>query len=362
MKLYIQGCIISTDRSYVRIGYSNEVEFLESYVDNCYYIKVPKGYKWSDLYNKNLKVLKDQVIEETNNIKVPNQIYELNGLKLRKLVHTDYVISQYLIKDIKEYKMLMNETQCQILIPQKSDYEFNKYIALLSQNPYIEVIDYSDLVSLKNFYAVNLSWKSKSLTSSNEFAFNTKKFYTKYILEPIDIQNSFINILKSKLAVYGLDLLRYPIDDNVKTVDHVVWRYTDLNKQETYKSDYYPLNDIFRQVDHCDFELTTPNMVIFNDFKNRYQNIDFLTNWTTFNTLDKIGREWSSSITWQPISTDFNQDYEQDSQGNIAMRASFSADITHYTVYDKTYYDIQKTILSLFDLDTKEFFEEIILE
>jgi len=346
MKYIVQGCMIETDRSYIMIKYSKSVSIEVSYLDDCLYIKVPNGYKWSDLVDKRLSVIYDQKIKSTDYIKLGNPTYNLNGLEFRKTTPFEHVFSQFLLKDIEEFTMLFDENQTQVFIPLKLDFDIIKYIELLKCNPYLEVLN-NKVESLKNFYAINLKDLPIKLHSDNDYSFNSKKFYTRYLLSPIDIHESFISKLRTLLDTYSLTLLKLPIQENTKTIDYVTYRYTDLNKQESHKTGYYPLQREVKCTAHIDFELSTPNMVILDDFKNRYQNLDFLTDFTTFLTEDKLGRSWSSECRWGPITTDFSQDYEQDQQGNQAFRLGFSCDLYYYVVYDDQYYVIQNIILEI---------------
>jgi hypothetical protein len=47
-----------------------------------------------------------------------------------------------------------------------------------------------------------------------------------------------------------------------------------------------------------EFTLRTPDMVMFFDFKNKYNNVDLLTNFCEFKTSDKYGDRWRAKIQY----------------------------------------------------------------
>jgi hypothetical protein len=118
---------------------------------------------------------------------------------------------------------------------------------------------------------------------------------------------------------------------------------TEYGLQETNRSGYQPLDDVVRHKTTIDFEASFLNQTILDDFRTRYQNYDLLTNFTEYNTPDKFGKLCKASVKWNPISMDWNPDYESDSQGNVGATCTFQCELRYYVVYDK-YYNYIETI------------------
>lgn len=106
-------------------------------------------------------------------------------------------------------------------------------------------------------------------------------------------------------------------------------------------------------MDRIELKLSSPDFVLYNDFKTRYQNLDLISDFTEFQTRDKLGRMWVSNLIWSSIDTSFNQDYNTDELSNVAWEVPFSVELHYYTVYDEQYYNIQGIIMSLVGEDSK---------
>lgn len=352
MILVTQGLRITTDSRYIKFSKGSKFNTRLDINSSCLYIEFPIGQLTTEMSSPYVEVLVPGVLVETNYIKVINPVINLNGLELEKYSLGDYNYSQLIVEDIDEFIMNFDSSYCQVLIPKTQDWNINKFIGLLQKNPFIGVKNYSKLRELTNFYQVNIRDKNREFTSSNKFKFNTKTKYTKYLLDPITVESEFIDNIRTIAEEYGLELIRLPIDQNTNSLHKLTYRFTEISKQDSHKSDSNPLRYAVSKVDRVEFKLSTPDLSIYNDFKTRYQNLDILSNFTEFYTNDKLGRSWISNVNWQPADTSFQQDYQQDENGNIAFELSFSCELGYYTVYDETYYNIQEMILSIIGKDT----------
>lgn len=346
--LVTQGMRIETKCRYVKFTKKRYLDIRQDDESSCLYIDFPKGFNSGDIIDTRLHILTPKELHETDYIKIINPVADLNGLKLKRLTKHDYTINQYIVKDLDKFYMNYDEHHCEVLIPRMLSYRLDKYVCLFHKNPYLEVICDKQLKSLSNFYSINLGDRDIRLKSTNTFEFNTKSKYTKYLLDGITVQESFIDQLRQRLLSFGLELLSLPIDKNTHSNHRVTYRFTDLNHQLNHKDNAHPLRWAVQMTSHIDLKISTPDLVVFNDFRNRYQNLDLVSNFTEFYTNDKLGRNWISSVKWSEIDTSFNQDYAQDEQSNIAFEAGFSADIEYYIVYDEVYYRAQQVILDIF--------------
>ena len=101
---------------------------------------------------------------------------------------------------------------------------------------------------------------------------------------------------------------------------------------------YGPDDNIISQKLPVDFILHTTDMVMFFDFKNKYNNVNLLTNFCEFKTKDKYGKKWSAAIKWTgSITEDFNHMYQSDENSNFSYQCQFRCELFFYEVLDTKY-------------------------
>ena len=237
----VKGLRITTHCRYFKFTKSRWLSVTENFDKSVIEIKFPRGFRSSDIVDRRIEVLKDFELIETDFTRIKKVLVNLNGLVLTKLVTDVYNYSQLLVEDIDDFIMDFDELQCKILIPKTRNFDTQTYLDLISKNPYLEIVDSSELEVLANYYNINIVNEDVVINSTNEFVFSAKKKYSKYLLEMIDIQDSFNTQLSGILKDYGVELIRYPIDSNVHNVNHIVFRITDLGAQESHKTDQFPL-------------------------------------------------------------------------------------------------------------------------
>lgn len=100
-----------------------------------------------------------------------------------------------------------------------------------------------------------------------------------------------------------------------------------------------------------DFSFRCADMVMYYDFKNRFNNVDLLTNFCEFKTTDKYGGRWSAAIKWGQITEDFNQMYSGDDNSNFSFQCQFRCELYFYEVYDKSINFIKEVLYELEQVD-----------
>ena len=348
MKFVIQGLKITSECRYIHFIKSSEFRIIESLDDSCFYIYYKPGVTSDILVDPRIEVLQSLELREMGPLKIHTPEVDLAGVRIRKLIQNDYSVSQFVVRDLTKFAMNLDTDHCEILIPKGLDWDIESYKCLLTKNPYIEVLD-SNCKQLKNIYSINISNKDCKVTSNNDFILNTKSKYTKYLLDSVTVQDSFISQLRAILEEYGIELHTTPQKEVLRTDHKISYRYSELGKQSSRKSMDHPLKWAIQCKAHVDFTLSTPELPLLLDFRTKYQNLDLVTNFTEFYTNDKLGRSWISNVDWSPIGADFNQENSQDDNGNIAFTSQFSADIYYYTVYDETLIKVQDIVLKLVD-------------
>jgi hypothetical protein len=307
-----------------------------------------------DLFNYIDIKLDNIYITETDYIKIVTKSVNLNGSTIYNLTESStYNYNQFIVRDLDDYIFRHNDLSYNVLIPESSPHQLDAVGANISNETGYELYATGAQNPVMNYYNLNIGQVS-TVSSTNDFVFDLKSKYENYQLGMIDVVNSLVIQLKGIFKTYGVELIRYPIDQNVHTVNHATYRISELQRQETHKTDDYPLRYCIRNHTTIDFELTTPDLVLLNDFKIKYQNLDVLTNFVEFYTKDSRGLEWISSLKWGPLPTDFEQDYSTDSQGNSAYKINFSTELEYYTVYNEEFNIIQSIIANLIATDAND--------
>ena len=344
-----QGLKLSTECNYIKFTESKSLNLLEDKNKSVFEIKFPKGFHGKDIIDRRIKLICDCELQQTDFIKIINPVIDLNGCKFKKLNSELINFNQFIVKDIDKHIVTHDNYRVTILIPESKIEDKCTYLKCIESIPYFELINADELCTPTNIYNINLSDKNFTLDSKNGFVFATKKFYDRYQLRMIDIIESFITKLESRLEDFGIQLVGLPFDENQLTNNYVLYRINDLGSQQFHKTDTNELRYAVKHKTSIGFELTVTDMSILNDFSARYQNIDLISNFTEFYTKDRTGSNWLSAVQWGPITTDFVQDFNTDSSGNFAFTANFNCDIYYYIVFDNSFKRISEIVNTLVD-------------
>lgn len=267
------------------------------------------------------------------------------GLKFEKLVPNEYIFNQFIVDDIKDFTMDYDDTQCTILMP-KHNPKVEQYLDVLSRNPYLNILS-CELEDFYNVYGLLIKDSDVNISTKNQFVFSSKSSYTRYLLSQVDTLESFLSQIKSILNSYGMQLVKYPLSEDAETANRAIYRITELGKQVSHKTGSDVLKDEVQAQSTIEFEFTFLDMIMYEDFRTRYQNVDLLSNFTEFYTVDKNNDSWIANVKWSELPTDFTQDFSQDNQGNNAYSFTITAEVHHYIVYDKLYKSIQTIITKI---------------
>ena len=96
------------------------------------------------------------------------------------------------------------------------------------------------------------------------------------------------------------------------------------------------------------------------DAKNKYNNVQLLTNFCEFKTPDKYGQRWTAAVKWGGITEDFNQTYQQDNNSNFSYECQFRCELYFYEVLDDRYEflkEINMRLISASDEEDKNYVE-----
>ena len=342
------GLKITTRCDYVKFTESDFLEVKEDVKNNLLEIKFPKGFLNTNVVDRHVTPIDESVtMKPTDFIKIKTPLITIGKVSFYKLIPDVINFSQFIVKDIDDFIVSRDGYKITILIPESKLDDINTYVKCIKSIPYFEVNEVGDSPVLSNLYNINLSDSNFNSNLSNNFVFATKKYYDRYILRMVDILESFITKLEGVLEGSGIKLMGLPNDELTETSDRLMYRITELGTQISHKSDSNELRYAVNHRTTIAFELTTSNFILYNDFKTRYQNLDFVSNFTEFYTKDSYGLNWISNIEWNRITTDFDQSYGVDNSGNFAYTASFECNIYYYVVFDETYHTIGEIVTNL---------------
>ncbi len=263
---------------------------------------------------------------------------ELNGLKLEKLTYDSHTVNIIIVDDSES--RVVQTYDYTIFVISKDDYknpEFINYLFYSGQLLYLRPAGkkVGKDWELRNFPKLLLKDSSVSFESDNDTIYSLRRKYNDYRIRSIDYQDQFILELRRILMKYGIELVRINKEQTLGRTSYITYQFiqTPILASHPKRRD----NDIISHKQPVEFTLHTTDMVLFHDFKNLYENVDLLTNFTEFKTSDRYGERWTAAVKWQQITEDFNHTYQPDDNSNFAEQCQFRCELYFYEVPDTRY-------------------------
>ena len=296
------------------------------------------------------KVGKDQVLEPTNQGVRFSKVYvSLNGLRLEKLAHGSYTLNIIIVGD-SESRVIQDSVHTTIVVSQDDakNQEFINYLFYSGNLLYLRPSGPRPKEwCIKNFPKIIVKDKSLDLESSSDTVYVLRRRYDDYVIRAIDYQNQFILELRRILGDYGIELVRWNKEETLKKTSYIVYQFNQTPSRFTHPKCIDEEDHIMSHRVPIEFTLRTPDMVMFFDFKNKYNNLDILTNFCEFKTTDKYGERWTAAVKWQQITEDFNHIYQQDDNSNFSYQCQFRCELYFYEVLDGRYKFLEEIITEL---------------
>lgn len=280
-----------------------------------------------------------------------NTIFSLNGLKFRKLTYDPHVINIVIVAD-SESRVVQDYNYTTIVVS-KEDYknpEFVNYLFFSGNLLYIQPIGPKpECYEIRNFPKIYLSYgeDETSIESSSETIFTLRRRYNDYVIRAIDYQDQFILEIRKILSEYGLELVRLNKETTLTKTSYVSYQFIQTPVKYNHPKYLDQDNKVMQHRLPIEFVLRTTDMVLYFDFKNKYNNVNLLTNFCEFKTTDKYGERWTASIKWGNITEEFNHVYQQDDNSNFSYQCQFSCEIYFYEVIDDRYEFLKEIYLNL---------------
>ena len=263
----------------------------------------------------------------------------LNGLKLKKLTADTHIIHIVIVSD-SESRVVQNYSETTIVVSAED-----------ANNPeFIDFLFYSgNLIFLKpvgpkpqcwklaDFPRITIKDKSLQLVSENHEIYTLRKRYDDYVIRAVDYQDQFISEVRRILEGYGIELVRQNKETTLHKTSHVIYQFNQTPVRALHPGRNEYDDKVIYQKLPIEFTLRATDMRLFFDFKNKYNNVDLLTNLCEFKTYDKYGDRWTAAVKWGGITEDFNHLYQSDDNSNFSYQCQFRAELWFTEVIDDRY-------------------------
>ena len=177
--------------------------------------------------------------------------------------------------------------------------------------------------------------------------FTLRRHYDDYVIRAIDYQDQFILELRRILMDYGIELVRFNKEKTLSIPSYISYQFMQTPVKYNHPSYGDEERNIMQHKQPVEFIFSTPDMVMFFDFKNKYNNVDLLTNFCEFKTTDKYGNRWTAAIKWGQITEEFNHIYAMDNNSNFANQCQFRCELYFYEVLDERFEFLNEVIYNL---------------
>jgi hypothetical protein len=273
----------------------------------------------------------------------------LNGLKLQKMTSDTHIVRIVIVAD-SESRVVQSYGSTVIVVSDedRSNQEFINFLFYSGGLLYLKPVGPKPkCYSICNFPFIPIKENSLELSSSNIEVFQLRRRYDDYVIRAIDYQNQFLEEIRRILDGYGLELVRYNKEMTLKKTSHVLYQINQTPTRVLHPG----INELDSRVISYKipimFTLRATDMVLFFDFKNKYINVDLLTNFCEFKTGDRYGERWTAAIKWGQLTEDFNHLYQLDDNSNFSFQCQFSCELYFYEVFDTRYKFLEEIIFSL---------------
>ena len=359
--LNYQGLDVKTSCRYIYFHTGDTFSFRENTKTSVYEVIFPEG-STSDNVSGVLgipRIGENQVLQGMSRPEkfIPVTV-TLNGLKFRKTTYDQHILKVVIVMDSSS--RVIQSYRGTTLVISEEDYKDPKFIEFLLYSGGLHYLvpetpkKCSKGWEIRNFPRIIIGSKSLDLKSDSDVIYSLREKYDKYRIRSIDYQNQFVEEMRRILTNYGVEFVRLNKERTLVNTSYVTYRFsqTPVNNNHPMYSDQQC--QITNHRLPVELELHTTNTQLFFDFKNRYQNVDLLTNFCEMTTMDKYGDLWTSAIKWGRLSEDFSQTYESDNNSNFALSAQFTCELFFYEAYDTKITFLEEINIEISEEDEKQ--------
>lgn len=297
--------------------------------------------------DNDLKLLPTNLPRRFNDV-----IFSLNGLRFRKLTSDSHTINLIIVDD-SESRVVQDYYQTTIVVSKNDalDSKFVDFVFFSNKLKYIVPVGKKPTNwTIRNFPKILIKDSNVDLTSDSTEIFYLRRRYDDYVIRAIDYQDQFILEIRRILDDYGVELVRLNKEATLSKTSYITYQFSQTPSKINHPfTDEFNENIISQRIP-IDFTLHTTDMVMFFDFKNKFNNVNLLSNFCEFKTTDKYGNRWTAAVKWNGgITEEFNHMYQPDDNSNFSYQCQFRCELYFYEVLDMRYKfleDISTTLMS----------------
>ena len=273
----------------------------------------------------------------------------LNGLVLRKMTSDTHTVRIVIVADSESRVVQWYEGTT--IIVSEEDRTNEKFINFLFYSGgllYLRPVGPKPkCYEITNFPFIPIKDKTLVLGSTNIEVFQLRRRYDDYVIRAIDYQDQFLAEMRRILDGYGLELVRYNKEMTLRKTSHVLYQINQTPTRILHPGINEPESRVISYKLPIMFTLRATDMVLFFDFKNKYHNVDLLTNFTEFKTGDRYGERITAAVKWGQLTEDFNHLYQLDDNSNFSFQCQFSCELYFYEIFDTRYKFLKEINLTL---------------
>lgn len=296
--LVVNGLKITTSLSYIKFIEAGVTQVEEDIPNSVLVIFFTKGTKNTELP---FEVIGEGEVVESDLLSTFNPQNKINNLNIKKLVVNEYILNQTIFSDLDKSYALYNEERCDLFISENIEYA--DYLSLLQSIPFLEVTEGDEDVVLANITNCLMGRRRLNYTFPNSRIFKYKDTYTNYIIDEPLVMYQVKKVVLEQLYDHGFESLKLDDQDELVEVPDVL-SYTIQN------SDYNPIvkrvSPILKR--HTDanlsieWKLKSTTLSKAMDIKNRYRNLEIISNLTSITVFDYNNNPFKVAIVWEDIS------------------------------------------------------------
>lgn len=296
--LVVNGLKITTSLSYIKFIEAGVTQVEEDIPNSVLVIFFTKGAKNTELP---FEVIIEEELKESDLLSTYNPQNKINNLNIKKLVVNEYILNQTIFADLDKSYVLYNEERCDLFINQNIEYK--DYIALLKSIPFLEITEGEDDVVLANITNCLMGRRRLNYIFPNYRAFKYKDTYTNYVIDEPLVMYQVKKVVLEQLYDHGFESLK--LDDQDELVE-----VPDVLSYSIQNADYNPIAKrvtplLKRHTDanlSIEWKLKSTTLSKAMDIKNRYRNLEIISNLTSINVFDYNNNPFKVAIVWEDIS------------------------------------------------------------
>lgn len=319
--LVVNGLKIDTSLSYIKFIEAGVTQVEEDIPNSVLVIFFTKGAKNTELP---FEVIIEEELKESDLLSTYNPQNKINNLNIKKLVVNEYILNQTIFSDLDKSYALFNEERCDLFISENIEYA--DYLSLLQSIPFLEVTEGDEDVVLANITNCLMGRRRLNYTFPNSRIFKYKDTYTNYIIDEPLVMYQVKKVVLEQLYDHGFESLKLDDQDELVEVPDIL-SYTIQN------SDYNPIvkrvSPILKR--HTDanlsieWKLKSTTLSKAMDIKNRYRNLEIISNLTSITVFDYNNNPFKVALVWEDIS------------GQLGDRAAITDEENNY--YHQLYFN-----------------------